>query len=146
VLPVCGRSWRWRLETPIYLRASRQRTAGLKFPRCHGVAQIKIIPGGRGDLSPAERREGLEQQERLPPIWHQIDKGIELVESQHRPFGGTFLARALIRHRLAMINSSSVTAVFKIARSRRYDLATMVEETPASSCPTRHSRTVAVSS
>jgi hypothetical protein len=45
-----------------------------------------------------------------------------------------------------MINSSSVTAVFKIARSRRYDLATMVEETPASSSPARHSRTVSVSS
>jgi hypothetical protein len=44
-----------------------------------------------------------------------------------------------------MINSSSMTAVFKIARSRWYDLATTVEETTASSSPARHSRTVAVS-
>ena len=57
--------------------------------------QIKIIPGERGDLSPAERREGLEQQERLPTIGHQIDKGIELIESQHRPFAGPLLAGAL---------------------------------------------------
>jgi hypothetical protein len=76
---------------------------------------IKIIPCERGDLSPADRREGLEQQERLPPIWPQIDKGVELVEGQHRPLAGPFLARALIRHGLTMINSSSVTAMRRIA-------------------------------
>jgi hypothetical protein len=69
----------------------------------------------------------LSKQERLPPIGHQVDKGIELVEGQHRPVAGPFRAGALIRHGLTMINSSSVTAVFKIAR--RYDLATIVEET-----------------
>lgn len=46
-------------------------------------------------LSPAERREGLEKQERLPPLGHQIDKGIDLIEGQHRPFSGPFLAGAL---------------------------------------------------
>src|SRR5687767_9841057 len=30
--------------------------------------QIKIIPGERRDLSPAERSEGLKEQESLPPI------------------------------------------------------------------------------
>ena len=55
---------------------------------------IKIIPGERRDLSPAERREGLKKQERLPPIGHQIDKGIELVEGQHRSFARPFLAGA----------------------------------------------------
>ena len=35
-----------------------------------------------------------QRSERLPPIWHQIDKGVELVEGQHRPFRGPFLARA----------------------------------------------------
>ena len=108
--------------------------------------QIKIIPGERRDLSPAERREGLKKQERLPPIGHQIDKGIELVEGQQLPFAGPFLAGASDPARVDDDQLVLVTAVFKIARSRRYDLAAMVEETPASSSPARHSRTVAVSS
>ena len=43
-----------------------------------------------------------------------------------------------------MINSSSMTAVFKIARNMRYDLATIVADTPASSspAPTPHRRGV----
>ena len=108
-----GASWR----PPGTLRNLSANADGASF-------QIKIIPGERGDLSPAERREGLERQERLPPIWHQIDKGVELVEGQRRPFGGPSSSAPSIRHGLTMINSSSVTAVFKIAGRRRYDLAT----------------------
>ena len=36
MLPVCRGSCSWRLDTPICSRASRQRTAGLKFQRCNG--------------------------------------------------------------------------------------------------------------
>jgi len=62
----------------------------------HGPAgKIKIISSECGDLAPAQRGEGLQQQERFPPVGHQVDQGVELIQAQHGPLAGSFLTRAL---------------------------------------------------
>src|SRR4051794_20817088 len=58
------------------------------------LVEVDVGSGEGRDLAPPQRGERLEQDERTPPVGHEAGERLQLLERQHRAFGGTFLPRS----------------------------------------------------